>query len=110
MQTASFEERDCGTRRTLTGTAATVASVRRKVSGVSKTLEARTVIKAESPMTVAALTPAAVEETSGVILVPGRSGAKVLRIERGIPHCIKACRVFGCRTLAPRSARSEASR
>ena len=46
----------------------------------------------------------------GVIFVPVRSGAKLLRIQTGIPACETACSVFGCSTFAPKYASSVASR
>src|SRR5271154_4681576 len=43
-----------------------------------------------------------------VIFVPGRSGAKELRIKRGMPRCMMGRSVFGCKTLTPISASAHA--
>src|SRR5207245_8549838 len=63
-----------------------------------------------SLIAVSAFTPPSFGGTLGVILVPRRSGANVLRIQTGMPHGITARRVFGCKTLAPKYASSLASR
>ena len=71
----------------------------------------RTVIRATSLIAVSAVTlPATFSGPEDVILVPGRSGAKVLRIQSGMPHFMIALRVFGCSTFAPKYASSAASR
>src|SRR5580658_362966 len=101
MHTAFGDEDDCGTRRTSAGTAAAVVRVRRNTSGAPKALEARMVIIATSLVAVSAFIPSPLDEPVAVIFVPGRSGANVLRIVSGMPRCIKARKVFGCRTSRP---------
>jgi len=61
-----------------------------------------TLISVTSRMAVSAFTPPPMLRPSGVIFVPGRSGAKLLRIHTGIAACTTGFSVFGCRTFAPK--------
>ena len=61
-----------------------------------------TVMSETSLMAVIALTPRAVGWPVAVIFVPGSSGAKLLRIQTGMPLSATGLSVFGCSTFAPK--------
>ena len=106
----SFCEDDCEISSTSARTAAVVVKVRPKTSRIPTMPGPPTVINATSLMAESAFTPLTCKQPLGVILVPGRSGEKVLRIHRGMSDCMRGRRVLGWRTLAPNCANSAASR
>ena len=106
-----FGESDCETSSTSARTAAVVVNIRVKTYPPCDEIPGpSTEINATSEMAVTAFTLQLLAGPVGVILVPGRSGANVLRIQTGIPDCIRGQSVLGCKTLAPKWARSAASR
>jgi hypothetical protein len=59
-------------------------------------------MSATSRIAVSAFTPPPMLRPCWVIFVPGFSGAKLLRIETGMPAGITGRNVLGCNTRAPK--------
>src|SRR5579871_5154109 len=91
----SFCEDDWEISNTSARISRVVADVLPRTSGTPAIAGPPTVINAASVTAVSAVTPLLPLEPAGVILVPGFSGAKVLRIQRGIPLCASGRKVLG---------------